>query len=329
MKLHFLKKIQEYYTQINKIPPKYWVSVGAIVDKFPKVFSKTFSVRRFFSANRIKTLELSDLFVFRPAPKVELLFLATKKDFDILKFSVKSALIATSQYERVHATIVDPDRHLQESRMILANLIHQVKIVPESLLIEEQMLEMVKEVFKSRAGWVKQQLLKLSFVCASRCDGVLIVDADTVLLRSRPWLDDKGCQLLTPTWEYHLPYYEFLNSIGICEIEPEYSFVSHHMLMQPKILKEIFNYAGWSNIQDLINLVCAQPNSGDNSPFSLDYELYAQYLYTKHPDKVVLSKWSNKALSRNLSSANFDLTLTSEVIENSNKFASLSFHSYL
>ena len=261
--------------------------------------------------------------------RIELLFLATKKDFEVLSFSIQSASNVTSQNENVFISIVVPDSLEQECKEQLIDLEEKIVVVPESLLITPDISSQISERFKERAGWVIQQLLKLQFVIRSHSDGVLVVDSDTILLEPRVWLDSGGQQILTPTWEHHLPYYVFLKSLGICELEPDFTFVSHHMLMQPKILNELFEYARWKNIEDLAKLICSLPNLGEQSPFSLDYELYAQYLYKFHPDKVLLGKWSNKAVALPSGKIDRKVKIEEEIEISRNKFASLSFHSYL
>ena len=76
-------------------------------------------------------------------------------------------------------------------------------------------MEALKLRFQSRYGWTLQQFLKISFVLESSLDAILIVDADTVLLEERSWISDSGRQILTPSDEFNISYYDFLSTIGI------------------------------------------------------------------------------------------------------------------
>jgi hypothetical protein len=258
---------------------------------------------------------------------IEILFVSTFKDFEILPDSLEYAFEATSKYSNTRITIITPDKYVDLLKDLLQK--YGVTIQAESIYLDEQTLHELSKVFQDRFGWVLQQLLKLKFVLHSESSGVLIIDSDTILIEPRDWLRNDGAQLLTPTWEYHRPYYIYLKSIGICDLEPEFTFVSHHMLMQPKILKELFAYVGWTEFQDLVEIVCSEQNLGEQSPFSLDYELYAQYLYKFHPDKVLLGKWSNKAVALPSSKVDRKVKIEEEIKSSKNRFASLSFHSYL
>jgi hypothetical protein len=283
------------------------------------------SLKRFFKTNRI--LFESERSNSDEGLGLEILFVSTQKDFQLLPLAIEFALNAASDFSVLSITVIAPDKYVSEVRDLVKD--HEVTVEGESLYFDEDTVRKLKNSFLGRFGWVLQQLLKLRFVLGSKASGVLIIDSDTILLEKRNWLGNDGSQLLTPTWEYHKPYYEFLNSIGICEVNPEYTFVSHHMLMQPKIVNELFEYVGWKDSAGLIDFISSMSISDEQSPFSLDYELYAQYLYSKYPEKVVLGKWSNKSIAINISSENSYLLINDEVKKHSGRFASLSFHSYL
>jgi len=323
-----IKKIFIIYTFKNIRPPYLLELIGYYFDIFIKFLNpnqKKLSLKRFFKSNRIipdNTNANSD-----NLESFEILFVSTLKDFPLLPYALKSALETTSNFSIPRVTILTPDKYVDSLRDLLQD--YDVSIQAESIYFDERTLRELKRTFQDRFGWVLQQLLKLKFVLQSESSGVLIIDSDTIILEPRYWLRKDGLQLLTPTWEYHAPYYRFLESVGIGGLNPEYTFVSHHMLMQPKMLEELFQYVGWNNVEDLTKLICSLPNIGEQSPFSLDYELYAQYLYQFHPDKILLGKWSNNAVALP-SNKNDRKVKIEEKIENSrNKFASLSFHSYL
>lgn len=323
-----IKRIFGYLSQINTTLPPVTQLIGAGLDLFFRITNKgeqSFLFKRFFKANQVLFQKYkSEGCISSP---VEILFVSTYKDFPILPHAVISALNVTSMFTNLSVTIITPDRYVAELEDLMKDQI--VKVEKESTYFDEEVLNLLERNFYTRHGWVLQQLLKLKYVMDSQAAGVLLVDSDTLLLEERNWLNNDGSQLLTPTWEYHRPYYEFLDLLGVSQLEPEFTFVSHHMMMQPKIVVELFHHLGWKDTSDLVGLICSLPTNGDQSPFSLDYELYAQYLYNKHPDKVVLGKWSNKSITRNASFDNTDSLIETAVLDYSGRFASLSFHSYL
>jgi hypothetical protein len=200
-------------------------------------------------------------------------------------------------------------------------------IVPEEEMIPNHLLIRIRERFGWRAGWVIQQILKVEAVKNSSFPGVLIVDSDTILLRPRVWLDKEFKQLLCASWEYNRPYYEFLNKKALCGVNPRFTFVTHHMLMQPKYLREALDFAGWGNLESLVAELITTSNPKEVSPFCIEYELYGQFMISAHPDKVNLRKWSNVSVSpKKLHGRALSPEFLSSMRE---KFYSISLHSYL
>ena len=317
-----------YAVQKRVRPPFIFEIVASFFDlvmRFATLDNGRLSLKRFFKTNRIPFE--NDRSNSDEGLGLEILFVSTQKDFQLLPLAIEFALNATSNFSVLSITVITPDKYVSEVKNLVRDC--EVTVEGESLYFYEDTLRKLRNTFAGRFGWVLQQLLKLQFVLSSKASGVLIIDSDTILLEKRKWLGNDGSQLLTPTWEYHKPYYEFLDSIGICEINPEYTFVSHHMLMQPKIVNELFEYVGWKDIADLIEFISSMSIGDEQSPFSLDYELYAQYLYKNYPGNVVLGKWSNKAVARDSGTDDINLEISKESLKNSNRFASLSFHSYL
>jgi hypothetical protein len=128
-----------------------------------------------------------------------------------------------------------------------------------------------------------------------------------------------------PTEELHPPYYNFLRNSSSKFHEPITSFVSHHMLVQPQILRKIFEI--WSgDIQSALESAFQFSNPKDLSPFDLKYEIYAQYLVANHPELIAYEKWGNLSLPR----SNFEHYVNSLAMQSELKsdYNSISFHSW-
>ena len=284
------------------------------------------SLRRFINANN---LPLHVVHVNQVLPTIELLYVATKKDFEVLGATLEVTLNSLSNYRINKITIIVPEDHVQTLVNLLPEIDLTVEVVVESSLISQSLVHKLKESYGDRYGWVLQQILKLLFVKSSSEAGVLVVDADTALLLERNWIDSTGRQVLCPTWENHAPYYKFLEDHGIPVNPPKFTFVSHHMLFQPSVMRDILRLQGWTTTEELVDGLLNSKNAEENSPFSIDYELYAQYLFLVHPEKVILQKWANyEARSRNSSESIDDYTKRILSFSQS-KYASVSFHSYL
>jgi hypothetical protein len=167
-------------------------------------------------------------------------------------------------------------------------------VVDETLLLAPDVRELVMARFPTRRNWVVQQLVKVAFVLQSEAPGVLILDADTMLLKPRTWLTPRGAQVLTPTIEWHQDYYNFLRTVWPTSWPaPRYSFVPHHMLMQPEVLRSVMTQIGLEGLHDLAEALGCEADYPNQSMFCIEYELYAQGMLATHPEDVALAKWSN------------------------------------
>ena len=260
-------------------------------------------------------------------PEIEILFVSTKKDFEVLLHSIKFARIATAHHGSAKVVVIVPKSELLLASGTLKNLEGKVEIHAEESFLSENIIRSIKDRFAGRAGWVIQQLLKTSYVSTSSSNGVLVIDSDTLLLTKRVWLEHDGTQILTPSWEYHKPYYEFLEAhLGITSY-PKFTFVSHHMLMQPEIMREALSASGWSNLDNLVEELILESDPTENSPFCIEFELYGQYIYKNHSNLVNLCKWGNLGVAR--TSFSIDDQIAKSVSQWSRNFASVSLHSYL
>jgi len=260
-------------------------------------------------------------------PPIEVLFVTTKKDFQVLQTAISYAIDATSTQSKVDFVIIVPDHELELCKSLLEDISCSISFVPESYYIDETMLIAIRHRFKARSGWVIQQILKDLYVIESNSAGVLIVDSDTLLIEKRVWLENSGKQLLLPSWEFHLPYYRFLNALGVSEKWPQYTFVSHHMLMQPRIMREAFLSAGWKSKKDLVGSLVSLSEPDQQSPFCIEYELYGQYISRRYPHLVNLERWSNIGCARK----DIDFDHIQDIVDRDyrGKYASISLHSYL
>ena len=291
----------------------------ALVQKKP-----LFPVTRFIRANRLPSE--SGPYQSTPNKSVGVLFVTAGKDLEMLKWSIPYAVRSLRTLSStVKVSVVVPKIDLNRCRELLGNM-SGVEIVSENSYVTEETVDALKMRFKDRFGWTLQQFVKVSFVLRSNLDAILIVDADTVLLDERNWISDSGKQVLTPSDEFNISYYEFLSTIGIGEVCPKYTFVSHHMLMQPSYLRLAFEHTGKSFPGEILELVLNHDFQSASSPFCLEYEVYGQYLFNHHREKAVLLKWANLGIRRE---SNLGDQIEREVQKNTGRFSSLSFHAYL
>ncbi len=224
---------------------------------------------------------------------IEILFVCAAKDIQILPNAIKNAMVATAAHNLKKVAIVVPEIDLLHIREACRGISELVVVVSENLILPADQIFELKQHFGHRAGWVIQQLLKIEYVSKAEVPGVLVCDSDTLLIQPRVWMNSNEEQLLTPTWEWHPAYYEFLSKLNLSSLKPKYTFVPHHMLMQPKFIREVRQLLGWNTLSEIRDYLVTNSETNEMSPFSVDYELYAQFMFKFHRDKVLLSKWSN------------------------------------
>jgi hypothetical protein len=230
---------------------------------------------------------------------IELVFVSIKKDFPVLVESIKFAKMSIRDYQFGGVRVIVPDVEVTECEALISQEgLTEIYVIPESTLISPDSLVSLRSIFGKRTNWVLQQILKVQAVLASSADASLIVDSDTLLLSKRAWFNANGGQLLTPSHEYNPPYYYFLEKLGISDQNPKYTFISHHMLMQRSELEKTFQSLEWSDEGTMVEYICQNARAELESPICIEYELYAQSLLKRSPEKVHLGLWSNVSISR-------------------------------
>lgn len=257
---------------------------------------------------------------------IELIVVATYKDFDILVHSVDHALKALKKFQAGGVRIIVPKRDFNKCRSLFPANNEKIRIIDETTIVSRDQFNSLTRCFGMRDTWVLQQLLKMRAVMNSTADAVLVLDSDTLLLRKRPWFDQQGKQILMPSFEFNPPYYVFLNKLISCKVIPENTFVSHHMIMQPKILIKILNDLNLLNLDDFIEYCCMHSDKTAPSPICIEYELYGQYLASTNKQDVFLAQWANATIPKRFSRLILNSKLLRYIL--SCLFNSISFHSW-
>ncbi len=257
---------------------------------------------------------------------IELVLVSTAKDFDILPHSIDFAIKALDEYQVHGIQIIVPEWDIELCRNLPLPKHLRVSVVNENDLVNTAQFGKLTKFFEHRNTWVLQQLLKVTAVQNSQADAVLILDSDTILLRSRPWFSTTGSQILMPSYEFNPYYYEFLNSLGISETNPENTFISHHMIMQPLILNRILNNVGLAELDPLIDYICERSDRNVHSPICIEYELYGQSLIKNDPDTFFFERWANLSVPRRYSKLFFKFPGIKKFL--GLFYNSISFHSW-
>ena len=287
---------------------------------------KIFSELEFSQLSSSISLKKSKVKKNKKLPEsLEVIVLSSGKDLELLEDCLKYAAESLHVFSSLRFSIIVPHANLLlTQRMFFEN--PSIYVICEDSLISQNLITQLKNLFGARYTWVLQQIIKLKYTYISGSEYILLLDADTMLLNSRNWIDGNRRQILMPSLEFTPSYYRFLSQLGVCENVPRYSFVSHHMLIESKEFRQMFKGLGFENVDDFITFSINNAEMENQSPFSIDYELYSQYLFNRRPEKIFLEKWSNLSLPRR--SANKYLTSKFRMCVLKFFYNSVSFHSW-
>jgi hypothetical protein len=165
-------------------------------------------------------------------------------------------------------------------------------LLDENELIPDMRLDDLRKhplpFFPAGAGWYFQQFLKWAFasVC-SPYEGYLVWDADTILLRPLSFQDTQGKTLLTPSTEYHEPYFQTFEALLGIRPRERCSFISQHQWIEVPILRELTGRIEQNSElswpwQIMHNL------RGTGSNLFSEYETYGHFCRTYHPESCSL-----------------------------------------
>ena len=290
--------LDQYFRKFDQIGQKpgiltyfIWLLRG-LVNKPSRDYS---ALKRYFFANRRPTkaaLAVDDL------PEIEVIFVSKLEDIQILGLAVNS-VVKNSINPISRVVVAVPANQCMSTSEYFFNSDNNkiVEVISENELVPQAAIELIKQKSPERFGWILQQILVASFILSTKSENVLIVDSDTLIIRPQVWIDKFKRQILMPTFELHLPYYKFFQHFSTKYPTPKMSFVSHHMLVQTPIFREVYQIFG-GDVYKALEQAFAFADLSDNSPFDLKYEIYAQYLVNNYKNQVSFVKWANLSCSR-------------------------------
>lgn len=261
---------------------------------------------------------------------VEVVIPFVEKDIIALEYCVQSVMeMVTNPITRIRLiTPVSQDTggprlQDQKSRETLERILgtsQKIAVEFDHEVLGPLLMKEITEDFPG--GWVVQQLVKLSSALNSDSGGVLIVDSDSVLLSPKSWLTTEGVQLLQLSHEYDERYMPHVRNFFGLKKSFLMSYVTHHQLFQPDIVKVMFPKGEHSL------LAWWHTTKGSEGSFLSEYEAYGTFIRERHPSRTRLGSWSN-LLSPRLHEFVDDATRTGlpphDMI---NDYCSVSFHSH-
>jgi hypothetical protein len=255
-----------------------------------------------------------------------------EKDSKFLELCIAAIKLSHPEVSnRIH--IVCPDEDFETLRH---RIDENVAIHCDSEFLNPEIEKKLSRIDLNRRGWIRQQIIKVSFSAHSENLYTLLVDSDTLLLKHQLWIDQDGRQLLAISQEYHPPYdihfqRYFRDFFHRIPRKMRVSFVTHHQVMQKQILSELFSF----NINGLytpglikwLNAIDPKESSG-----ACEWHTYASFLLSEHPDQVNLYRWLNTPVApkkiETLNLQDVEMTLN-RIVRDYPLNNSISLHHYL
>lgn len=322
------------YNEVGRVPSLFRTALTFPLWMLAGFYSRTFKeqIELLRGPSYLSAFRYSETFGDEKVslPDVEALIVVEGKDFDVLPSTINSLEFGSAN--RISKlSLVTPSRDVKAAKEVASKLGRQapfeIEVVDEDLLFAEKFRSDLKAAFADRYGWVLQQLLTIQFVQASKALGVLVLDADTVLIRPRVWLTFEGRQPLLVSHEYHPSYYKFLSRFQISEYPPKQTHVTHHMMMQPEKLRSVLKKSGLMTVERVGLEAMLAKGLHSSSPVCLEFELYAQGIKKFFPESFELVKFCNVSIPWN--GDTHELSSRIEAERSRRVFYSISFHSYL
>ena len=271
----------------------------------------------------------------RELPAIELVIPFVEKDLEALplvidhaKRNVRNPFARVVLITPKDSSGTRPRFVREDSEKALTNLLESH---PETVVLYDQdilgapiMEEMAIRFGRGdrNAGWVIQQLIKLSAAMQSESEATLILDADTLLLAKKTWFTRDKVQLLQVANEYHADFMRHVKSFFGVPKKLRLSFVTHHQLMQREVVRQMFPKGSQSLLEWWKS--STDPIGRDLG----DYEAYGSYLVHHYPERVAFGSFGNlfsPHLTKFLADLKRSCAEASDLIPD---YCSVSFHSW-
>jgi hypothetical protein len=316
-----------YFSQTGNTPNLIDVLIPVVISLIRFRVQTTFQLIRFTRIQKIKENDLANITYSVP---MELLVVCGPQDTPILQLCIKS-VIQFSANPISNVVIVVPDSDVEMTKKIILkmdkNMNIPIVVVRENEYIPIEIRSKLKQKFEERYGWILQQVIKVHYTAQSKAQAVLVIDADTVLLQPLKGIGKNGEQHLSYSSEMHRSYREFLKYIQVPMRRPFFSTVTHHMIIQPTIMRELLRNVGIQDLYKLTEEIITFNTKSVISPISIDYEMYGQYLRSRYPNKVNYYHFSNLSVRRSPETIQQVEGILRGVT--TSNYRSFSFHGYL
>ena len=213
--------------------------------------------------------------------KIDVVIPSAEKDHHVLSLTIESVRrFVRHPVNRIY--VVSPDT--AKAR----NFINQDNI---SYIRDDDVIDRGNNFYEyfykgiDRSGWLKQQFIKISADKFCEMENYLVVDSDTIFLRPITFYRNNQ-YVMHVSESYHPPYHELLAKILELQRTSILSFISHYMLFNKQIIREMKNEIESHTGLYWDEAIMKHISRNTISPFS-EYETYGNYLFNKYRRRMI------------------------------------------
>ena len=164
--------------------------------------------------------------------------------------------------------------------------------VDENNLLEKENLNIKYNYKKDRSNWLYQQLLNYKAVTKLGKENYkLAFNADTIMTSHQKFLiGDKV--VFNISSDYHEPYFKIAKNLLNINTITNFSFTSHHIIYNKKILLEMLERIERENDTEWFKAIIKKCNYDELSCHS-EFETYGQFYYNYYRHNMILEYWFN------------------------------------
>ncbi len=215
------------------------------------------------------------------------------KDIDVFRYSAAYARKYVRHPIRKHFVVGPESRDLLDLCKELG-----CDFVPEAELLGFDLEGLIERCNDGqpfeRAGWLYQQLLKLSVNQLSDREACLILDGDTVFV-SPVAFEENGRFILNITDGYAAEYDPSTSKLLGSKRLSSFSFVAHHMLFRMNLLRGLHEHLEQRFKLPWIDAILQNLDLKSFFPLS-EYELYANWALMQDRKHHKVEYWHNEAV---------------------------------
>lgn len=247
----------------------------------------------------------------------DIVIVSHDKDFNKIKYVVEHAEKNLDDFDSIHLILVDkPFDEL--------DIVRSKTIKPVYVHKEQDVLPLDFSKVHYRPNWIYQILLKM-FQNVTENDNFLILESDGIVNKKLEFFQDgKTIFYLGLNHPVHQPYFNYNNLLNIRN-KYHHSLISEVMMYDKKYIKELLKNCGCENRENFIDKYIY--NNLSNSCYPADYEMYGNFMYNFHSDKIKFIHY------KYFLHGNYNSTFSNETIEKViNEYKNydyISFHTWI